>query len=217
MASTFVQRWILRFKRFRLRPLLFRRDSVRSSQSVAQRSHAFNGPEPTPHQDTQDQSKSAVEFDANALEAEIRAARKFSLADAIGKEGGSFLKSSAAIPRPLRATNAINQFIQTCAAEPTGALSTTLQQWASQDIGLSRQLDTPLKALADILSGLLREPTTFCEFARQVAIAHAQLTGDRPYFQLRDQPPHPDADYTHDAIRAELKRLLQQLQSAALL
>lgn len=152
-------------------------------------------------------------LDAEAIESEIRLTRKFSLADAIGKEGGSFLRSDSTIPRPLQAANIISHFIQTHAKEPAGAFSATLQTWSCNDIRFSRQLDTPLQALSEVIDSLLSEATTFYEFARQVAIAQGQLTGSRPYFQQPNQPPHPEADYTHDHIQAELKYLQQQLKT----
>lgn len=148
-----------------------------------------------------------------ALQKEILANRNFSLAEAIGREGGSFMKGESAIPRPLRALTQINQFITTHIKEPTGTLSTTLRQWASTDLRVSRQLDTPLVALAQIIENLLSDPTTFCEFFRQVAIAESQLTGDRPYFQPLGQTPHPDAPHTHDNIRQQLGALLQTLKA----
>ncbi|MEL6468272.1 MAG: hypothetical protein AAFQ74_00960 [Cyanobacteria bacterium J06623_4] len=147
------------------------------------------------------------------LQAEIRSERPFSLAEAIGREGGSFLKGESAIPRPLRAIATINQFLSTYLTNPSDALATTLSTWASQDIRVSRQLDTPLTALSQILDSLLSEPATFCEFARQVAIAHSQLTGDRPHFQQPGKPPHPDAEHTHASIRQALSDLQHQLQT----
>lgn len=124
------------------------------------------------------------------------------------------MKGDAAIPRPLRATTAINQFITAHLNPSASALSTTLFTWASTDIRVSQQLDTPLVALAQIVESLLNEPTTFYEFARQVAIAQSKLTGDRPHFQQPDQPSHPDADYTHESIKAELQALLTKLKKA---
>lgn len=147
-----------------------------------------------------------------SLQQEIRQERKFSLAEAIAREGGSFLKGESTIPRPLRANNAIKQFINIQLADPSSAFSTTLFAWASNDIRVSRQLDTPLVALTQILESLLDEPTSFYEFARRVAIAHADLTGERPYFQQPGQPPHPDADYTHASIRAQLLEMVQFLK-----
>lgn len=149
----------------------------------------------------------------STLQSEIRMQRKFSLAEAIGREGGSFMKGESTVPRPLRAVAQINQFITTHLSDSTSALSTTLQSWVCNDIRVSRHLDAPLVALDQVIASLLLEPTSFCELARQTAIAHSQITGDRPYFQLPNQPPHPESDYTHASIRAELTDLQQYLQS----
>ncbi len=157
---------------------------------------------------------------SSAIQREIREQRKFSLAEAIGREGGSFMKGESTIPRPLRAIAEINQFITTHLRDPTSAPSATLQAWAKDDIRVSRQLDTPLVALGQIINSMLSEPTTLCEFARQVAIAHSQFTGDEiifpkeihPHRQLLNQPPL-EAAYTYTAIRSELSMLLEQLQN----
>ncbi len=150
----------------------------------------------------------------NDLQREIRAERKFSLAEAIGREGGSFMKGESAIPRPLRATNAIKQFITTHSDDPTGALATELYVWSIADIRVSRQLDTPLGALFEIVESLLSESTTFYEFARRIAIAQAKLTGDRPHFQKPNQLPLPEAEHTHDSIKQYLLDIAKQLEAA---
>ena len=157
---------------------------------------------------------------SSAIQREIRQQRKFSLAEAIGREGGSFIKGESTIPRPLRAIAKINQFIIAYLPDPTGALSTTLQAWAKDDIRVSRQLDTPLVALGQIIDSMLLEPTTLCEFARQVAIAHSHLTGDDVVFpkEIRSHPqrlnqPPLEAAYTYTAIKLELSTLLERLQN----
>ena len=144
---------------------------------------------------------------------EIRASRQFSIAEAIGREGGSFLKGESSIPRPVRAAAAVQQFINTHSIQPTGVLSTTLCTWVCNDIRLSRQLDTPLVALLQVVDSLLLGSTAFVEFGRQVAIAHSKETGDRPYFQAINQPPHPDAHYSHHRIKTELAQLQTILQA----
>ena len=125
------------------------------------------------------------------------------------------MKGESAIPRPLRAKNTINQFITEHLTNPSSALSTTLQTWTNNDIRIMSQLDTPLVALSQILESTLTEPTAFCEFARQVAIAQSQLTGDRPYFQTLKGKAHPEADYTHESIQGELSQLLKTLEDHA--
>lgn len=156
--------------------------------------------------------KEAIDsLDTQGLEADIRKSRPFSLAETIGKEGRDFLQSDAAIPRPVRATNAVAHFIQRHMEEPKGAVSTTLMHWAIHDIRLSQQLETPLVALAQVTDSVLNGEITFGEFARQVAIAESQLTGDKPYFQLPGHPPHPSATHTLTSIRLKLEQLQQQL------
>lgn len=149
---------------------------------------------------------------ANDLQREIRQNRKFSLAEAIGREGGSFMKGESAVPRPVRAANAIKQFLDSQLADPSSAFATALFNWATTDIRVSRQLDTPLVALTQILESLLNEPTTFYEFFRQTAIAHSAITGDRPHFQTPGKPPHPNADYTHRSVQTQLLELLQAIE-----
>lgn len=144
------------------------------------------------------------------VQKEIRAGRKFSIAEAIGREGSSFMKGESAIPRPLRAANEIKQFITAHSRGSAGVLADELYLWTTADIRVSRQLDTPLVALAQVVESLLNEPTIFYEFARQVAIAEARLTGDRPYFQQPNQSPHPEATYTHDSIRQYLESISSQ-------
>ncbi|MEM9945970.1 MAG: hypothetical protein AAF810_07885 [Cyanobacteria bacterium P01_D01_bin.36] len=162
---------------------------------------------------SQPNNEFAIEF-ASDLQQEIRQGRKFSIAEAIGREGGSFMKGESAVPRPVRAANTIKQFLDSQLVDPSSAFATTLFTWATADIRLSRQLDTPLVALTQILESLLSEPTTFHEFSRQVAIAHANLTGERPHFQSLGQPPHPDADYTHESIQAQLSALIRHIKLA---
>ena len=147
------------------------------------------------------------------LQREILLGRKFSLAEAFGREGGCFMKGESAIPRPLRAVTEIKQFINSHIDPSAEAISSTLFTWASTDSRVSRQLDTPLVALTQIVESLLSEPTTFYEFARQVAIAQSHLTGERPHFQQPGQQPHPDAEHTHQSITAELQSLLKRLQT----
>ncbi|MGB3787546.1 MAG: hypothetical protein WA949_06020 [Phormidesmis sp.] len=170
-------------------------------------------PQPEKPKDSSEKTtKPASHFPFNdELQREILAERKFSLAEAIGREGGSFMKGESAVPRPLRAANAIRQFIATRSSDPASALATELYTWSIADIRVSRQLDAPLVALSQIIESLLTEPTAFYEFARRVAIAQSKLTGDRPHFQQPNQPPAPEADYTHDSIKQYLLDITTQL------
>lgn len=149
---------------------------------------------------------------SQSLEREIRSQRKFTLAEAIGREGGSFIKDESAIPRPLRAIAQINHFIAIHSPDPNSPFSDVLKLWAKEDLRVSRHLDAPLTALTQIIQSLLNDPETFQEFFRRVAIAQSQLTGDRPYFQQPNCPPHPDAVYSHKSVKHQLSEILHKLQ-----
>ncbi|MEO0539390.1 MAG: hypothetical protein AAFZ80_00845 [Cyanobacteria bacterium P01_A01_bin.105] len=133
--------------------------------------------------------------------------RRFELADAIAREGASFLKGDDAIPRPLRAMAQVNEFIAGHLHDPGGALKVALQNWVRHDLRISQHLDQPLDAMRLILTDLTTRPQTFYEFARQVNMTWGQLTGEVPHFQKPGQPPHPEAEYPHDRIQSVLVHL----------
>lgn len=143
------------------------------------------------------------------LQQEIRRGRKFSLGEAIGREGSSFLKGSQdMVPRPLRALAMINGFIDRHLRDTDGALLLCLKRWVKADVRIGKYLDQPLMALRMIVVELLEQPHTLYEFARQVAVECGRMSGERPYFQQPGANPHPEAVYCHASIRAQLSGLL---------
>lgn len=149
------------------------------------------------------------------LQREIRAERKFSLGEAIGREGGSFLKGSQAmVPRPLRALAAINKFIEQCLDDPDGALQPCLQRWVKTDVRVGKYLDTPLVALQVIVTDIVDQPQVLYEFSRQVAVEWGQINGERPSFQKPGLKAHSEAVYSHESIQGILANLLYKLSMA---
>ena len=149
-------------------------------------------------------------MDSREIQTEIRQGRKFSVAEAIGREGGSFLRSSEAIPRPLRAIAQLNQFLDRHLHDSEGALKPTLQRWLQGDERFSQNLDLPLLVMSEVLVELAQPPVLY-EFARQVNVHWGQIYGDRPYFQLPGQPAHSEAAYSHESIQAALNQVQAQL------
>ncbi|MEO0353141.1 MAG: hypothetical protein AAF282_24140 [Cyanobacteria bacterium P01_A01_bin.15] len=146
------------------------------------------------------------------LQRRIRAERKFSLGEAIGREGGSFLKDSQ-MPRPLRALTTINGLIDRYLNDTDGALQLCLKQWVKTDGRIGQYLDEPRVALQLIVKDIVEQPQVLYEFARQVAVEWGQLNGERPSFQKLGEDAHPEAVYSHDSIRAILVLLLSQLSA----
>ena len=146
------------------------------------------------------------------LQRDIRAERKFSLSEAIGREGGSFLKGSQAmVPRPLRALAVINGFIECHLEDANGALQPCLKRWIKTDVRVGKYLDEPLLALRSLITEILQQPQVLYEFARQVAVEWGEMNGERPYFQKPGAEPHPEVAYSHERIQTMLTALLGQL------
>jgi hypothetical protein len=146
------------------------------------------------------------------IQQEILAGRQFSLAEVIGREGGSFLKGESPIPRLLQAKAEINLFIDRNLIDSSGALKAVLQAMVANDeTHVSRHLNLPLNALHELLQMLIRNPQIFYELVKQVDIKWGQIFGERPYFQQPGQAPHPDDEYTHESVHQQIVQLLDSL------
>jgi len=149
--------------------------------------------------------------EADGIRQDILQGRKFSLAEAIGREGGTFFKGESLIPKLLQAKAEINLFIDRHLTDPSGALKAVLQSLvASDEAYVSRHLESPLEALHEFLERLVRNPQVLYELVRQVDVKWGQLSGERP-FQRPGEPPNPDDPYTHESVQQHLVRLLDAL------
>lgn len=159
-------------------------------------------------------NKDDQENDRNlAIQREILSGRKFSLAEAIGREGGSFLKGESPVPKLVQAVAQINRFIDQNLSDSSGALQAVLYNWVKTDSLVSQHLNSPLIALNEILSKLIDNQNLLYEFVRQVDYKWGQIYGERPYFQQPGHPPHPQDEYTHESVRLKLIELLDLLKS----
>ncbi|MDJ0732184.1 MAG: hypothetical protein QNJ33_19580 [Crocosphaera sp.] len=147
-----------------------------------------------------------------AIQREILAGRKFSLAEAIGREGGDFLKGESPVPKLVQATTEINTFIALNLQDSSGSLQAVLQTWISTDeAGVSQNLDSPLQALKQMLDKIINNSELLYELVRQVDFQWGKMYDERPYFQSPGQTPHPNDEYTHESVEEKLKILLNQL------
>ncbi|ELR99831.1 hypothetical protein [Gloeocapsa sp. PCC 73106] len=146
---------------------------------------------------------------------EIRSGREFTLGDFIAKEGSDFLRGESPVPRLVQVVTEINTFIAQNLSDPTGALQFVLQSWVSdRPPALSKHLDSPLKALEEMIERVLNNPEILYELVRKVDFRSGQITGKRPHFQMPGQEPHPDDEYTHDSVTQQLKQLLEKVKAA---
>ena len=138
--------------------------------------------------------------------------RPFSLAEAIGREGGTFLKGESTVPKLIQVITAINTFIDRHLKDPSAALQAILHQWVKGDPRVSKYKENPLVALEEILQSIINNPSLLYELVRQVDIKWGQMYGERPYFQQPGQPPHPNDEYTHESVRQDLLDLQGKLR-----
>lgn len=148
------------------------------------------------------------------IQKDILSGRMFSLAEAIGREGGSFLKGESPVPKFVQALTEINEYIKQAMYDPSGILQATLFDWVKADeMRVSRYLNTPLGALREILEVLTGDRDMLYEFVRDVDCKWGQVNGERPHFQTPGQSPHPEDEFTHESVQQQLSALLKTLQS----
>jgi hypothetical protein len=158
-------------------------------------------PDPPP------ENSPSAEPDEN-LQQEILAGRTFSMAEAIARSGGDFLKGESTLPRLVQAQRRVQGFISQHLQDVSGALHQVLHRWVEADtLRLSRHIDAPLEALLGMLDHILAEPTVLYDLVWQVDMCWGQLSGERPHFQQPGEPPHPDDEYTHESVRQGLEAL----------
>ena len=146
------------------------------------------------------------------LQRDILSGRQFSLADVIGKEGGSFLKGESPVPPLMQAVAEINAFVAANLGDSSGALQAVLQNWVKDDEErVSNSFNSPLVALRQIIEAILNNEELFYEFVRQVDFKWGQIYGERPYFQRPGQPANPLDEYSHEIVREKLVAFLETM------
>ncbi|MGK7953426.1 MAG: hypothetical protein AB4368_32735 [Xenococcaceae cyanobacterium] len=148
-----------------------------------------------------------------AIQREILSGRQFSLAEAIGREGGGFMKGDSPVPKLAQAIAELQMFINQNLSDSSGALQAVLYVWVKTDSRVGQHLNSPLTALNQMLSSLLDNQNLLHEFVKQVDRKWGQIYDERPYFQQPGQPPHPEDEYTHESVRLQLIELLDIVKS----
>jgi hypothetical protein len=163
----------------------------------------------TGEQTMEDSSKKRSEQD-EAFQREIRQRRTFSLGEAIGREGGDFLKGASTVPRLAQITAEITNFVDQNLSDVSGALRTILhRRIKTNDVLVTKHEAVPIAALKELLSAILEHETALFELVGEVDAQWGQMMLERPYFQKPEQSPHPQDEYTHESVRRDLERLLE--------
>ena len=148
-----------------------------------------------------------------AIEREIRAHRKFSLADAIGQvSGGEFMKGGSPVSRKRQAELEVEESLRRHLVDPGGVLRIVILRRLGESL-LTADYDQPLAVLADYIPRVLASEHLLAELVREADAEWGRVLGERPYFHAPDRPPHPDDPYTIDSVRRALSQLRETLAS----
>ncbi|PSO50446.1 MAG: hypothetical protein BRC33_03145 [Cyanobacteria bacterium SW_9_44_58] len=157
------------------------------------------------------QQENANQDRKKQIQEDILSGRSYSLADAIAREGGNFLKGESPVPKLVQVRAEINLFIDNNLPDSSGALQSVLKTWVNADPIVSKNLESPLESLAQVVEKLLTNQALFYEMVQQADWEWGQMYGERPYFQKPGQPAHPEDEYSHESVAEKLAYLKQQL------
>lgn len=145
---------------------------------------------------------------------EAIAGREFTLADIIGQAGGNFLKGESPVPKLVQLKTELKLFISQNLHDLSGSLQAVLQLYVEQaDEQISKHLDQPLLVLQEFVEKVLNQPQAFYELVHQVDFKYGQMYEERPHFQQPGSPAHPDDEYTHESVKAQLTNFLARIHS----
>lgn len=160
---------------------------------------------------SEESHKPPTEDDA-ALEREIRSRRKFSIAEAIGREGADLMKGASPVTRKRQAEFAIEECLERHLDDADGALRVVLlRRTAESEILLAPGYEDPLAALALVTERLLGSEARLRRLVDETDAEWGRLYSERPYFERGGGPPHHHDPYTLASVRQALSRLLAEL------
>lgn len=147
--------------------------------------------------------------DADAeLQREIRAERKFTLAEAIGRLAGpGMMKGVSPVSRQQQAVAEIQEYLNRHLADAAGTLPGVLLRQVKESDLLLSGFDQPLAVLAGYVRQVLDSEYSLKELVREADVEWGCTFGERPFFEKDGYPPTPDDPYTVESVRASLTQL----------
>lgn len=148
------------------------------------------------------------------LEREIRADRKFSLAEAIGRMAGpGMMKGVSPVPLREQAVVAIDEHIRKNLLDGAGILRGVLLRFVKESDLLLDNFDKPLATLESYVRRVLDTEYLLQELVRETDAEWGRTFGERPFFEKPGQPANPDDPYTVESVRVSLQKLFETLHA----
>lgn len=158
-----------------------------------------------------DQNQDQGESD---LQREIRAGRKFTLSEAIGRMAGSdLMKGASPVTLKRQAELEMKHYLDRNLSDVEGALAVVLLRRVTEGrILVDMGYEQPLVAMGQTVDRLLASENYMKGFVREIDLEWGRANIERPHFERDGHDPHPDDPYTFDSVSAKLSALRQTLQ-----
>jgi hypothetical protein len=149
------------------------------------------------------------------LEREVRAERKFTLSEAIGRLAGpGAMKGVSPVARAQQAAAEIQEYLDRHLSDDAGVLPGVVLRYVRESDLFLNSADPPLVVLAAWVRRILGSEQGLKELVREADVEWGRVFGERPYFEKEGQPPDPNDPYTHASVRAALTKLVEGLPVA---
>lgn len=146
------------------------------------------------------------------MQSRIRRGRKFTLAEAVGREAAGSLSGASPVARAKQVLLEIEHFLESHLEDPAGSLAKTILARLENDLPLlARHFDRPAGALEEFLTVTLGSDSLLASLVLDTDARWGREYGERPHFETEGQPPHPDDPYTRAGVGTLLEDLLESL------
>ncbi len=161
-----------------------------------------------------DSSRKPPDRDDAKIEREVRAGRKFSVSEAIGRAAGGLLKGASPVTRKRQAEVEIEGILERRLRDSEGALAVVLLRQVSGSEALLASYEDPTAALRRFVEGILGSEARLRQFVTSVDAEWGRAYLEPPHFDREGQPPDADDPYTLEGVRDKLADLLGRLHDS---
>lgn len=146
------------------------------------------------------------------IEREVRQARKFNPQEALAKMAGPGAMKGASPVSPVRQAEVeIGAWLKGHVADTHGALQLLLHRNVKGSPLLLENVEQPLIALRALCQEILDSDYRLAELVREADVEWGRAVDERPHFDRKGSPPHPDDPYTIEGVRQDLIEIVRQL------
>ena len=152
------------------------------------------------------------ESGSESTESRIRRDRKFTLAEAVGREAAGAMSGASPVARAEQVLLEIEHTLESRLEDSSGSLTRTiLARLKINPPLLARHFDRPVGALEEFLGATLGSDSLLISLVRDTDARWGRDYEERPHFETEGNPPHPDDPYTRAGVRDLLQDLLDNL------